>query len=128
VQALAAAPDLDGWAITEQLLADLSSLRDRLWLVIDDVHELDPGTLQQLELLVLRAPPGLLGATGRIGRALGPPIAARTELVPVLAGRDPGRTRTRSRKSRLTWAGPGVHARWKLRRSRGRLRLGSPPR
>jgi short-subunit dehydrogenase len=30
------------------------------------------------------------GATGRIGRALVPRIAARTALVPVLVGRDPG--------------------------------------
>jgi short subunit dehydrogenase-like uncharacterized protein len=33
----------------------------------------------------------ILGATGRIGRTLAPRIAARTELVPVLAGRDPAR-------------------------------------
>jgi hypothetical protein len=33
----------------------------------------------------------ILGATGRIGRELAPRIAARTELVPVLAGRDPAR-------------------------------------
>jgi nucleoside-diphosphate-sugar epimerase len=33
----------------------------------------------------------ILGATGRIGRALAPRIAAQTELVPVLAGRDPAR-------------------------------------
>jgi short subunit dehydrogenase-like uncharacterized protein len=33
----------------------------------------------------------ILGATGRIGRALAPRIAARAELVPVLAGRDPER-------------------------------------
>ena len=34
------APDLDGWSIVERLLADLGSLRDRIWLVIDDVHAL----------------------------------------------------------------------------------------
>jgi LuxR family transcriptional regulator, maltose regulon positive regulatory protein len=56
VQALTAAPDLDGWAITEQLLKDLSPLADRLWLVIDDVHELGPEALRQLELLIMRAP------------------------------------------------------------------------
>ena len=28
----------------------------RLWLVIDDVHELDAEALRQLELLVMRAP------------------------------------------------------------------------
>ena len=59
VQPLTAAPDLDGWAIVEQLLADLAPLADRIWLVIDDVHELGPGALRQLELLVMRAPPGL---------------------------------------------------------------------
>ena len=59
VRALTAAPDLDGWAIVERLLTDLAPLADRLWLVIDDVHELGPDALRQLELLVLRAPPGL---------------------------------------------------------------------
>ena len=57
VRELSPAPDLDGWAITELLLTDLASLRDRIWLVIDDVHELGRGeVLRQLELLVLRAP------------------------------------------------------------------------
>jgi LuxR family maltose regulon positive regulatory protein len=55
-QALTPALDLDGWAITERLLADLVPLGDRLWLVIDDVEELAPKALRQLELLVLRAP------------------------------------------------------------------------
>jgi len=59
VEARTAAPDLDGWAIVERLLADLAPLRDRLWLVIDDVHELSPDALRQLELLVMRAPPTL---------------------------------------------------------------------
>ncbi len=59
VQALTAAPDLDGWAVVERLLKDLAPLEDRLWLVIDDVHELGPDTLRQLELVVMRAPPGL---------------------------------------------------------------------
>jgi LuxR family transcriptional regulator, maltose regulon positive regulatory protein len=56
VQALSAAPDLDGWAIVERLLTDLAPLQGRLWLVIDDVHELGPEVLRQLELLVMRAP------------------------------------------------------------------------
>jgi LuxR family transcriptional regulator, maltose regulon positive regulatory protein len=56
VQALSAAPDLDGWTIVERLLTDLAPLRGRLWLVIDDVHELGPEVLRQLELLVMRAP------------------------------------------------------------------------
>jgi LuxR family maltose regulon positive regulatory protein len=60
VRAMTAAPDLDGWAITERLLTDLAQLRDRLWLVIDDVHELDDAQgLRQLELLIMRAPPQL---------------------------------------------------------------------
>ncbi len=59
VQPLTAAPDLDGWAIVERLLADLAPLLDRLWLLIDDVHELGPEALRQLELLIMRAPPQL---------------------------------------------------------------------
>jgi LuxR family maltose regulon positive regulatory protein len=59
VQPLTAAPDLDGWAITERLLADLAPLPDRVWLVVDDVHELAPEALRQLELLLMRAPPQL---------------------------------------------------------------------
>jgi LuxR family transcriptional regulator, maltose regulon positive regulatory protein len=57
VQALTAAPDLDGWAIAERLLTDLAPLEDQIWLIIDDVQELGPEALRQLELLVLRAPP-----------------------------------------------------------------------
>jgi len=54
---LTAAPDLDGWAITERLLTDLADLAQRLWLVIDDLHELRSVEAQrQLELLMLRAP------------------------------------------------------------------------
>jgi LuxR family transcriptional regulator, maltose regulon positive regulatory protein len=56
VRELTAAPDLDGWAITERLLADLARLEDRVWLVVDDVHELSPDALRQLELLIMRAP------------------------------------------------------------------------
>jgi LuxR family maltose regulon positive regulatory protein len=60
VRPVTAAPDLDGWAIAERLLTDLAPLRDPVWLVIDDVHELGPDqALRQLELLVLRAPPPL---------------------------------------------------------------------
>jgi LuxR family transcriptional regulator, maltose regulon positive regulatory protein len=59
VRDLTAAPDLDGWVITERLLTDLAPLEDRLWLVVDDVHELGPDALRQLELLIMRAPPGL---------------------------------------------------------------------
>jgi LuxR family transcriptional regulator, maltose regulon positive regulatory protein len=56
VQPVTAAPDLDGWAITERLLTDLAPLADRVWLVIDDVHELGPDVLRQLELLLMRTP------------------------------------------------------------------------
>ena len=56
VQALSAAPDFDGWAVTEQLLADLAPLDEPLWLVVDDAHELGREVLRQLELLIMRAP------------------------------------------------------------------------
>src|SRR5262245_48600403 len=59
VRELTAAPDLDGWVITERLVAGLAPLDDRLWLVVDDVQELGPEALRQLELLIMRAPPGL---------------------------------------------------------------------
>src|SRR5262249_25879634 len=59
VRAVTAAPDLDGWVITERLLADLAPLEGRVWLVVDDVQELGADALAQLELLILRAPPGL---------------------------------------------------------------------
>jgi LuxR family transcriptional regulator, maltose regulon positive regulatory protein len=57
VRELTAAPDLDGWTVVERLLEDLASLRDRVWLVIDDLHELySAEALRQLELLIMRAP------------------------------------------------------------------------
>ena len=59
VRELTAAPDLDGWVIVERLLTDLAPLGDQLWLVVDDVHELGPEALRQLELLIMRAPPEL---------------------------------------------------------------------
>ena len=59
VRDLTAAPDLDGWVITERLLTDLAPLDDPLWLVVDDVQELGPEALRQLELLIMRAPAGL---------------------------------------------------------------------
>jgi LuxR family maltose regulon positive regulatory protein len=59
VRPLTAAPDLDGWAIVERLLGDLAPLAERLWLVVDDVHELDLEAQRQLELLIMRAPPQL---------------------------------------------------------------------
>jgi LuxR family maltose regulon positive regulatory protein len=60
IQALTAAPDLDGWAIVERLLADLGRLEEPIWLVIDDLHELRAEeALRQLELLLMRGPPAL---------------------------------------------------------------------
>ena len=59
VREVTAAPDLDGWVITERLLADLAPLDDRVWRVVDDVHELGTDALRQLELLIMR-PPGKL--------------------------------------------------------------------
>ena len=60
VRMLTAAPDLDGWAITERLLTDLAPLEDRIWLVIDDLHELGADEARrQLELWLMRAPPQL---------------------------------------------------------------------
>jgi LuxR family transcriptional regulator, maltose regulon positive regulatory protein len=60
VRGLTAAPELDGWMVVERLLEDLASLDDRIWLVLDDLHELRSAeTLRQLELLIMRAPPAL---------------------------------------------------------------------
>jgi|SRR5215469_7642832 len=57
VRPLTAAPDPDGWALVERLLEDLSRLPERIWLVIDDLHELESNeTLTQLTQLALRAP------------------------------------------------------------------------
>jgi LuxR family maltose regulon positive regulatory protein len=60
VRELTAAPDLDGWSVVEGLLEDLASLQDRVWLVIDDLHDLGSAeALRQLELLIMRAPDAL---------------------------------------------------------------------
>jgi LuxR family transcriptional regulator, maltose regulon positive regulatory protein len=60
VRELTASPDLDDWSIVERLLADLAPLHDKLWLVLDDVHELrSEEARKQVELLALRAPPQL---------------------------------------------------------------------
>src|SRR5215469_2888378 len=57
VRPVTAAADLDGWAVVGRLLDDLGSLPERVWLVIDGLHELRSAeALRQLELLVLRAP------------------------------------------------------------------------
>jgi len=50
-------PSFDGWTVIERLLQDLAALDERLWLVINDLHELrSDEALRQLELLLLRAP------------------------------------------------------------------------
>jgi LuxR family maltose regulon positive regulatory protein len=60
VRELTAAPGLDGAALVDRLLEDLSSLREPLWLVIDDLHELQsPEAIDQLWLLLGGAPPEL---------------------------------------------------------------------
>jgi LuxR family transcriptional regulator, maltose regulon positive regulatory protein len=59
VRPLTAAPGLDGWAITERLLKDLAPLEERIWLAVDDLHELSSAELRQLELPVTRTPPEL---------------------------------------------------------------------
>ncbi|MET9266035.1 LuxR C-terminal-related transcriptional regulator [Amycolatopsis sp. NPDC004079] len=56
VRPLTPAPDLDASAMVERLLTDVAPLTERLWLVIDDVHELSAADARQLELLALRAP------------------------------------------------------------------------
>jgi LuxR family transcriptional regulator, maltose regulon positive regulatory protein len=57
IRPLTGAPDLNGWAVVERLVADLEPLEDSLWLVIDDAHELRSAeALAQLELLVMSAP------------------------------------------------------------------------
>jgi LuxR family maltose regulon positive regulatory protein len=60
VRGLTAAPALDGWTLVERLLGDLAALDERIWLVVDDLHELDSAdALRQLELMIMRAPPAL---------------------------------------------------------------------
>jgi LuxR family maltose regulon positive regulatory protein len=57
VRELTAAPELDGWAVTERLLRDLAPLQDPVLLMIDDVYELGSDeALRQLELLLMRGP------------------------------------------------------------------------
>jgi len=60
IRDLTAAPELDGWTLVERLLTDLARLAERLWLVLDDLHELGSADARrQLELLMMRAPPEL---------------------------------------------------------------------
>jgi len=60
VRELTAAPDLDGATVVRRLLEDVGSLDERLWLVIDDLHELQAQeAAQQMELLLGSASPQL---------------------------------------------------------------------
>ncbi len=57
VEKLTPAPDFDGEAVVERLIAELGSLEDPVVLVIDDLHELhSQEALAQLELLIDRRP------------------------------------------------------------------------
>jgi len=77
VRELTAAPDLDGWVITERLLADLAPLDDRL---VDDVHELGADALRQLRLLITRAPRAAVRA-GHPARCAAGPDRLRLEAI-----------------------------------------------
>jgi LuxR family transcriptional regulator, maltose regulon positive regulatory protein len=60
VRALTATPDLDGATIVRRLLEDVASLDERVWLVLDDLHELQAEeAIRQVELLLASAPPQL---------------------------------------------------------------------
>ena len=57
VRELTAAPHLDGANVVGRLLEDLSSLQEPLWLVIDDLHELQADqAIRDMELLLGTAP------------------------------------------------------------------------
>ena len=57
VRAVSAAPGLNRGSIVERLMEDLGALDEQVWLVIDDLHELQAvDVLEQLELLLMRAP------------------------------------------------------------------------
>ena len=57
VRELTAAPDLDGATVVRRLLEDVGSLEERVWLVIDDLHELEADeAIGQVELLLGSAP------------------------------------------------------------------------
>jgi LuxR family transcriptional regulator, maltose regulon positive regulatory protein len=60
VRELTAAPDLDGATVVRRLLTDLSPLDERLWLVLDDLHELQAAqAIREIGLLLSSAPPEL---------------------------------------------------------------------
>jgi LuxR family transcriptional regulator, maltose regulon positive regulatory protein len=57
VREVTAAPHLDGSTFVGRLLEDLRSLDEPLWLVIDDLHELEAAdTVRELEALIAGAP------------------------------------------------------------------------
>ena len=57
VQPATTAPDPDGRTAVDRLLADLGSLRDPIWLIIDDLHALGSAeALRQLGLMLMRGP------------------------------------------------------------------------
>jgi len=60
VRDLTAAPNLHGGTIVRRLAEDLSALEEPLWLVIDDLHELeDEAAVRQFEELLAAAPTSL---------------------------------------------------------------------
>jgi LuxR family maltose regulon positive regulatory protein len=60
VRELTATPDLDGATVVRRLLEDVGSLDEPLWLVIDDLHELQADeAVHQVGLLLGSAPPQL---------------------------------------------------------------------
>ena len=60
IRELTAAPDLDGATVVRRLLEDLSSLPERLWLVLDDLHELQADeAIREIGLLLSSAPQDL---------------------------------------------------------------------
>jgi LuxR family maltose regulon positive regulatory protein len=105
VRAVTAAPDLDGWAIVERLLKDLAPLEERVWLVIDDVHELGSDQARrQLELLVLRAPAELRFVLAtRHDVRLRTRLLAPPRLTHVRAANPPDRTRRVHPAGPQTW-------------------------
>lgn len=57
VRAVTASPDLDGGSLPDWLLEDLSTLEEPLWIVFDDLHELQARVaLEQFESVLVRAP------------------------------------------------------------------------
>ena len=54
--AVSAAPDLDPWAVMERVLAELATLDDPVWLVIDEADLLSDEVLDQLRRVLWEAP------------------------------------------------------------------------